>query len=415
MGKADGPSARAEWQQHWSLVVATAMGMSFATVLTFSFGVMLGPLEAEFGWTRAEITTGPAIVSVIGFLLSAPGGYLIDKFGSRRCGAFVVVTTTIAIALMSQVDTIWQWRAAWALFGMTAGFTSTVWLAPVSAIFNAGRGMAIAFTLAGVGLSMAIVPAIAEYFVENYSWRTGFLALAGIWFVLTMPLILTLVPDRPSPANSGTEDYLDKAEQAIGLTPREGFTTPPLYLLFFASLLASMTGSALMVNAVPVLIDTGISRGQAVAIVGSMGVASIAGRLVGGVLMDHFDVRRLAICGVLMSLGLPLSLLLFPGEAWAAHAGVITYGLTGGMTMNAVVYLATTHLGHRSFGLFYGVLSITTTLAGGVGPLLANHVYDLTQSYLSVIWMTVPGFGGAALLFFLLGPAPDFAHPVANG
>ena len=79
------------------------------------------------------------------------------------------------------------------------------------------------------------------------------------------------------------------------------------------------------------------------------------------------------------------------------------------MKMNAIVYLTSTHLGARSFGLFYGVISITTTMAQGIGPLVANHIYDVSQSYTPVIWATVPGFLGAALLFLALRPAPDFA------
>ena len=92
-----------------------------------------------------------------------------------------------------------------------------------------------------------------------------------------------------------------------------------------------------------------------------------------------------------------------------AMAGMIAYGLTGGMKMNAIVYLTSTHLGARSFGLFYGVISITTTMAMGIGPLIANHIYDVSQSYTPVIWATVPGFIAAGMLFALLGPAPDFA------
>lgn len=132
------------------------------------------------------------------------------------------------------------------------------------------------------------------------------------------------------------------------------------------------------------------------AIVGSMGIASVIGRIVGGFLMDRYDVRLLAIGASVVSLGLPLSMLLFPGVGTAALMGVIAFGLTGGMKMNAVVYVISTHLGTRSFGLFYGMISITMSLAHGIGPLVANHVYDLTNSYAPVIWATIPGFLGAA-------------------
>lgn len=409
-------SALGEWRRYWPLVAATTMGMSLAALLSAVFGVMLAPMEAELGWTRAQISSGPAVVSIMGLFLATPAGYLIDKWGSRTCGIITVVCSFLAIASMSLIgDQLWHWWACWAIFGISGSFTSTVWMAPISTIFHAGRGMAIAITISGTGISMALAPGIAEYFVENHGWRSGFLALAVMWCAVVTPLVLLFVPKLPG---QHSEDHaLDEAAPSqaplVGLTPREGFASANLYILFCASLVAAMTGVALILNLVPVLTFTGLTRVEAVSIAGSMGIASIAGRLVGGMLMDRYDVQRLAIIASLVSLGLPLSLLLAPGVFWASMAGVIAYGLTGGMKMNAIVYLTSTHLGARSFGLFYGVISITTTLAQGIGPLVANHIYDTTKSYNPVIWATVPGFLGAALLFTMLRPKPDFAARAA--
>jgi MFS family permease len=405
-------SARTEWRKYWPLVAATMMGMSLAALLSSIFGVMLAPLEEEFGWSRAEISSGPAVVSVMGLFLATPAGYLIDRWGARRCGIITLLCSYAAIASMSQIESLWHWWACWALFGIAGSFTSTVWLMPVSTIFHAGRGLAIALTISGTGISMALAPGIAEYFVQHQGWRTGFLGLAAIWAVLTLPLVLAFVPRlKPAPLDDAPADEDAPAEHLlVGLTPREGFRTPALYILFFASLISAMTGVALILNLVPVLTFTGVGRTEAVAIIGFMGIASVLGRVVGGFLMDRFDVRRMAIIASVVSLALPLSLLLFPGVGLAALIGVIAYGLTGGMKMNAIVYLCSTHLGSRSFGLFYGVISITTTLAQGIGPMVANHIYDVTNSYDPVIWATVPGFIGAGLLFFALRPAPGFAR-----
>ncbi len=404
-------SARSEWGKHWPLVAATAMGMSLAALLASVFGVMLGPLEAEFGWTRAEISSGPAVVAVTGLFLATPAGHLIDRFGARRCGILVAVLSCIAIVSMSAIgDSLWHWWACWAIFGIPAAFTSTVWLAPVSTIFHAGRGMAIALTLSGTGISMALAPGIAEYFIQHYGWRTGFLALAVIWGVITMPLVLAFVPRSLAAADQAAE-----TAALPGLTLREGFRSANFYLLFFASMVSSMTGMALTLNLVPILTSTGLTRANAVAIVGSMGIASILGRIVGGWLMDRFDVRRLAIGASVISLALPLSLLIFPGVFWAGFLGVIAYGLTGGMKGDAIVYLTSTHLGPRSFGIFYGTISITATVGYGIGPLIANHIYDVTHSYTPVMWAAIPGFIGAGLLLAAVRPAPDFARrPVSE-
>jgi predicted MFS family arabinose efflux permease len=406
-------SALAEWRRYWPLVAATTAGMALASRLTSSFGIMLGPIEQEFGWSRAQISSGPAVVSIMGLFLATPAGYLIDRLGARSSGLLVVLISFVAIAAMSLIgSSIWHWRAAWAIFGVAGAFTSTVWLAPVSTIFHAGRGMAIAITISGTGISAALVPGIAEYFVENHGWRAGFLALGLIWCGVTLPLVWAFVPRWRSRADDrAAADARSAAETAQfeGLTRHQGFRSRRFYLLFFASLASAFAAVALILNLVPVLVFTGIDRVNAVAVAGSMGVAAIIGRIVGGLLMDRYDVRTLAVGAVFISILFPASLLALPGVVWAATAGVIAFGLTGGMTMNAIVYLTSTHLGARNFGLFYGAISTTTTVAMGLAPLLANHIYDLTKSYTPVMWAAIPSFLLAALLLALLGPAPHFS------
>ena len=405
-------TAGKEWRRHWPLVAATTAGMALASMLTAAFGVMLEPIEAELGWSRAQISTGPAIVSMMGLFLAAPAGYLIDRLGARATGLFVVAISFAAIVAISQVGgELWHWWAAWAIFGIAGAFTSTVWLAPVSTVFERGKGLAIALTLAGTGISMALVPPLAEYFVQNGGWRLGYLTLGAIWCAVTLPLVFLFVPRLRSKEGRAISDAVaDEPEpnRLFGLTPREGLRSRDFYLLFLASLTSAMTGVAIILNLVPVLTFTGLTRVGAVGIAGMMGIASIIGRLVGGWLMDRYDVRRLAIAASFVSVLFPLMLIVFPGVLWAATLAVIAYGLTGGMKFNAVVYLCSTHLGTRSFGLFYGAISTTTTIAMGIGPLIANYIYDETASYWPVIWAAVPGFLLTGVLFWMLGKTPGF-------
>src|SRR5262245_39125735 len=54
-----------EWRQHWTLLIPCIAGIVLCAVHGYSLGVMIIPLEQEFGWSRAEITTGPLIISFI--------------------------------------------------------------------------------------------------------------------------------------------------------------------------------------------------------------------------------------------------------------------------------------------------------------------------------------------------------------
>ena len=396
--------------------------MALAGMLSAVFGVLLEPIEAELGWSRAEISSGPFVVSIMGLFLAAPAGHLIDRWGSRLTGVITITCTFLAILGMAMVGKhLWHWWAAWSVFGIAGAFTSTVWMAPLSTAFSRARGMAIALTIGGASISGAAAPIIAEYFVQNHGWRTAFVALAMIFCGLALPLVMAFVPGRQKPQNTATPTGADSegeppAQSELGgFTPREGFRSRNFYLLFFAAFIGGMTGLALTLNLVPVLTFTGISRADAVKIAGLVGLTSLAGRLIGGWLMDNYDVRRLAVIASVCSAIFPTVLIVAPGVVWAALTALIFNGVTGGLKMSAIVYLTSTHLDARSFGLFYGAISTATTVAMGAGPLIANHVFDLTQSYWPTIWLAVPGFLVSAGLYAALGPAPDFSHPVRSG
>ena len=392
--------------------------MALAGLISAVFGVLLEPIERDLGWSRAEISTGPLVISIMGAFLATPAGYLIDRWGSRITGTIAVLSTFIGIFGMSQIgDQLWHWWAAWAFMGISGSFVSTVWMMPISTLFNKGRGMAIAVTISGASVTAAIAPLVTEYFVQAYDWRIAFKAIAIIWCGITLPLVIAFVPGSRRMGHSGkeqsTQDNTDSAEPG-GFTPREGYRSPSFYLIFLASLVSGLAALALLLNLVPILIFTGIPRTDAVWIAGILGLASFAGRLFAGWLMDKFDIRKLAILGGLFSAVLPISLLIAPGIVWAALAAMIFHGLTGGLRMSAVVYLTSTYLGSRSFGLLYGTITITTAVASGLGPLLANYAYDLTLSYWPTIWAAIAGFLLSSMLFAGLGKPPDFSHSAAD-
>src|SRR5271166_1327167 len=70
----------------WLVVAAGFVGMIFgpASVLIYSFGIFVGPLESQFGWTRAQISIGASIIVLLSVLTQPLQGALIDRYGVRR-------------------------------------------------------------------------------------------------------------------------------------------------------------------------------------------------------------------------------------------------------------------------------------------------------------------------------------------
>jgi MFS family permease len=109
-------STLSEWRLHWKVLPPCVAGVMMAGIHLFSLGVMIGPLEREFGWTRAEISTGPMIVSILALLVAPLAGLAVDRFGARRIGLFGMVFFCAMLGRLSTATAnIHSWWHQWLL------------------------------------------------------------------------------------------------------------------------------------------------------------------------------------------------------------------------------------------------------------------------------------------------------------
>jgi MFS family permease len=405
----DSASAAKEWRSHWPLVLTAAMGMALAAAFNTMLGVMIVPIEREFGWTRAQISSGPLIVSVLAILFAAAAGYAIDRLGARRVGIGVVIVMSGALMLMATTtDNIWHWWIVWSVYGVAATATATVWLAPLSSKFNKGRGLAITFALVGAGVGAAVLPVSANYLIEHHGWRAGYAVVGAFFAVVTIPLTFLFWRGTEETAPSDEESLADEPTELAGMTVRQALKCPNYLLILFAQLIGSFASTALLVNLIPMLIDARISAGDAAAMAGAQGVASTIGRFAGGWALDRMPAKWLVAGSTLGSAALPLVLVAAPGSVALAYAVVVFNGLMNSVKYPGMVYLLSRHVGAKSFGTLFGLISTAMSIASGLSPMLANHIYDLTRSYEIVLWAVIPPFIIAAGLFAALGRYPDF-------
>ena len=403
-------TARAEWRRNWKVVVAATAGMSLASLSSYSIGVMMIPVERDLGWSRMEIASGLSITAFCGVTLSSLMGLTIDRIGARRAAIIAVVLLCGALMLMSTTtQSLWSWWSLWVLVGLSSAFMPTVWTATVSGLFSAGRGLALAVVLSGTGISASLVPAIANYFVEHFGWRSACLALGGSWGLVVLPLVLLFfrgASDRPRPSREESAPHA--RGELPGLTAREGFSSPVFYKVAAIAFCFSIAGVSVVLNLVPILHERGISNETAAGLAGVLGISTVLGKLIGGYLLDRIHAGRVAATAAAASTVLPITLLLSPGSLLGIAAAAGTFSLAAGASFSAVVFLAGRYFGQRSFGVLFGTVHALLALGTGLGPLLSNRVYDVLRTYDPVLWAVIPVFALAAVLLLSLGPYPKF-------
>ena len=61
----DGSLRAAEWRAHWPLIVTAFVGLSLTSVIINSTGLVIEPLEREFGWSRTQVTAGTSLATLL--------------------------------------------------------------------------------------------------------------------------------------------------------------------------------------------------------------------------------------------------------------------------------------------------------------------------------------------------------------
>ena len=64
--------------------------------------------------------------------------------------------------------------------------------------FSRKRGAALGIAAAGISAGGILFPPLIQFLIDTLEWRTAFLTLSGIIFLLTVPAILLIVVDRPA-------------------------------------------------------------------------------------------------------------------------------------------------------------------------------------------------------------------------
>ncbi len=402
-----------EWRRHWTVLMPCLAGMMLAGVYGYSLGVMIVPLEQEFGWSRAQISAGPLIVSCIALFAGPVVGLGIDRIGPRPIAIAGVLLTCSAIAfLATTAAAVESWWLRWVMLGLAVTMVSpTVWTTAINSLFDRNRGKALAIALCGTGLVGAIAPPLTNGLVESYGWRAAYAGLGAGAALAVLPLVLLFF--RSAKDRSRAQGQA-AASALPGLTAREGFRSAIFCKLALAFFVFGTGAIALTVIVVPLLITKGFGAGEAAGMAALVGIGSLAGRVLGGILLDWFDAKKVAAASVLAPVLSCALLIALPGNALQAMAACLLLGLAVGTEVDACAYLAARHLGMKSFGALFGAINGLLLFGAGLAPVVANHVYDITRSYDPVLWALIPTCLFSALLFLMLGRYPDFGGSAAQ-
>ena len=314
-------TVREEWRVFGYLPLVAALANIATVIHIYTLGPFMAPLQAEFGWSRAQISSAITVSNGINAGLGVFVGFLIDKYGPRRIGLIGICIMSLAFASVSTATgSYWNWIFLWFLISLGAAWTQpTIWTSAVSSRFDAGRGFAIAVTICGTSVAATALPLIATEAIIGLGWRMAYVAIAAGYFLLAFPLNFLFFRGAADAGKTVKKEEVKPTEQAlVGMEVKDAFRSLTFYRLGFAGLLFAFCAMASIVHFVPILTDRGLSPLEAAGIAGLIGISSLIGRFLTGYLLDRFQPERVA----LVAFGLPVlaALLLLYGDGPLAYS-----------------------------------------------------------------------------------------------
>lgn len=395
--------AASGWYPGWLVVLAAYAGamVSFGSLLVFTFSIFLKPLSGAFGWSRESVSAAFGIAALTVAVCSPPLGHLLDKFGPRRV---ILPCMTIFGAAFGSLGFLTprlvHLYAIFVLLGIVGnGTTQMGYSRAVSTWFDQRRGLALALVMAGVGTGAMLFPPIAQALMAGYGWRAAYIVLGCLVLLLGLPLTALFVRERP-------HDSSRSAGALGGVTLSEGLRSGTFWILVGTLFLSSVSVNGAITHLSPLLTDRGVTAANAALAASMLGLASFAGRLITGFLLDRFFGPRAGFCLYAICAG-GILLLARAGSSVSGIAAAVLIGLGVGAEADLTPYLLTRYFGLRAFSTLYGFTWTAYAIAGAIGPVWMGKAFDATGSYVSLLTLlSATTLAAAGLLLWL----PRYPH-----
>jgi predicted MFS family arabinose efflux permease len=377
------------------IVGAAIVIVGFGVGALFSLAVFLRPIQDSLAYSRGAIS-GVALWMWIAYGVgSLMWGVLSDRWGARRVVVGGGVLLGLGLVAASRSTTLWHLYVA---FGGVVGVAAGAFYAPLTTTatrwFTANRGLAVALVSAGTGLGTFVVAPLTRWLISTYDWRVAMLVLGDLVWLVIIPLGL-LVREAPGHVAPGDDTNVALAEIC---------RSPQFWLIALTHFTCCIAHSGPIFHMVTHAMDQGVPSLTAATILGVSGLASLVGRIVGGIIADRCGAKRTLIA--MLSLQAPaIFLYLFTGSAASFYALAVLFGASYGGVMPMYALLTREYFGAKAMGTAYGAIFMLQAIGMGLGAYWGGWFYDQLGTY-GWLFGSATAVAAAAILFALPLRAP---------
>jgi len=392
------PAAPQAMDRNWGLVAAGALLGCVAIGTIFSLAVLLAPMGAATGWSRAGLSSAMTLAFISGAFGSFGWGMLSDRFGPRVVVLAGSILLGLSCVLASLAGSLLQFQLA---YGVLLGLATSSFFAPViaatAASFDRHRNLAISLVSAGVGVAPMTMSPLVAWLISHYDWRETLVIVGTVAWALTLPAVWFV---RAAPV---TADHAIAPTQRM--TAAQALRSRPFIVLALAFFACCAAHSGPIFHTVSYAVGCGLSVTAAVTIYSMEGAAGLGGRLLCGTLADRIGAKPVLVVGLLVQ-AFAAVMYLKVSQIDGFYAVAIVFGMAYGGTMPLYASLARDAFSPAILGTVLGAMNMLSSLGMATGPLMGGWLFDRFGSY---TWLYVGSMAvglAAAAIAMLFPNAP---------
>ncbi len=406
---AAGPDTVRRRRLHPAWIVAAVAFLALVGAAGFRAapGVLMVPLQQEFGWSTTVLSAAVSINLVL-FGLTAPfAAALMERFGIRAITATALVLIGLGSALTVLVNQSWQILLTWGLLiGLGTGSMALVFAATIANTwFTKNRGLVIGILTAGSAAGQLVFLPFIALLAQDPGWRQASLLIAA-GALAVVPLVLKFLKNSPAdvgvlpygalppvPADTVMPDGAKVPAAADG--PRANAAVRALQVLrraikvrtFWAlaagfAICGATTNGLIGTHFIPSAHDHGMPETTAAGLLAVVGIFDIIGTIASGWLTDRFNPRvLLAVYYQFRGIGLLVLPLLLNAEVQPSMiVFVVIYGLDWVATVPPTAAICRETFGADG-SVVFGWVFAAHQLGAAAAAIAAGALRDATGHY----------------------------------
>ncbi|MBR0137442.1 MAG: MFS transporter [Erysipelotrichaceae bacterium] len=375
-------------RKKYIMIVLASAGL---VAIALSIGVNVSGLFISYLVRDFELGRGIVSFSITAYSITmAFSGLLVIKavegYGYKKVTAAAIAVNVICTAALSLCKGIVPVIAINIIRGFCGGMSGMVLASStINYWFHENTALMTSIVLSFSGITSALLSPVISSILSAYGWQKGYLFVAAVVLVLSLPALLFPVTFKPELCGMLPYGSQSDKKQKTSSSSALGYVDPVINAILIVYVTCSASLPALPSH------FTGLAESYGLEAVGALMVSSCmisntVGKIIMGSMLDRMGSKIsltvyifLIISGIsIMYVSRSLSLLI---------AGSFLYGFCYSINTIAITFIIREMFGVELFSKVYPTLSMIVSLSSAIFTTVVGYLYDLFKTYSVVLIM----------------------------